>query len=54
MTKPKKWAELQELRAHLTRLGYPQHIINKQLQEHPWSPQFARTAPSGMSSAKRV
>ena len=54
MTKPKRFAYLQELRSHLTQLGYPQHIINQQIQDHPWSPQFARTAPNGISSAKRA
>jgi hypothetical protein len=47
MTKPKKYAELQELRAHLTQLGYPEHIINQRMERHPWASQFARTAPNG-------
>lgn len=54
MTKPKKWAELQEIRQHLTQLGYPRYIIDQKMEAHPWHSQFQRTATSGTSYAKRI
>lgn len=52
MTKPKKYVYLRELREHFVRLGYPEYFIEKTMEEHPWSPQFKRTAQSGMRPEK--
>lgn len=51
MSKHKKWAELVELRRHLTQLGYPQHIINQHIGAHQWFKQFQPTARNGKRSA---
>ena len=54
MTKYKKYIHMQELRAHLTNLGYPLHMVEAALEKHSWSKSFGRTATSGKSSAPRV
>lgn len=52
MTKPKKYAQLKEMRDHLINLGYPQHIINATMEKNPWTKHFARIAPNGTNSEK--
>lgn len=54
VTKPKKYAELQELRQHLTQLGYPNHIINQHMEAHPWYQSFQPTAPNGTNYVPRT